>query len=823
MAKGTNTGQVASDTNETHAAPGTAPLEGGELRWMEDGTLSLRQRAGEVTSELAGGLVVELLDAGERPFAVRVVASEAVTATIGTDAAGAVTSWRRTLATPSTERDPYGGSGSDAHHLTCDVTLTAAETGLVRLDFSLRNASAAPVTVRRVFPFVAGPWWPGGALRIKGHDGRYAVYKNGWQSWSYAGGLPLGTIDPRSRVPTLVAFHLPGGAPPRLPFSRRVDVVSEEMALVGRPGDGVAALVGFLSADQWLGQVFVGRRQGELAAAVLLDDRALAPGERVELPPLVLALGNPDVLLRRYAEAVAAELHARPPRPAPSGWCSWYYYFTSVDAAALNENIAEVARLRETLPLELFQIDDGYQMAVGDWLSVNDKFPSGMAPLAARIREAGLRPGIWLAPFTVAAKSALAHEHPDWLVRDADSGKPAFAGHNWETDLYGLDTTHPEARDWLRTVIATIVRDWGYDYLKLDFLACAAIPGRRHDPHATRAGALRDGLALIREVAGDEVLILGCGCPLTSAAGIVDAMRIGPDTAPYWFPRFKKLPLPFAEGHSLPNMHGAIRNTLTRAWTAPAWWVNDPDCLLVRERGSELTLDEVRAFATAVGLTGGMVVVSDRLRELSAERLGIVQCLLPPLSEHALPLSADLFGFGIPERVRMRIARPWGEWLLVGLFNGHDVEREMPVTWSELGLEAGAYHAVEFWSGAYLGRADSGVAPRVAPHGAVALAIHRETDTGTPLLLSTSFHIGQGAVEIAAWAYDAAERTLRWRTQIGKTMAGTFTLWLPQGLTPRQVTTTATEAGWRREASGAVIVSAAVAGAADFTLTLEGG
>lgn len=822
MARRANPGQVTSDPHTRDAAFVAAVPEGGELRWLADGTLSLRQSAGGVASELAGGPAVEVLDARGRPFAVRAVAEEE---SFGADAsaAGAETRWRRTLAVPFDEHNP-GGSDHDAHHLTCDATFTAnGETGLVRLDVSLRNVGTSPVTVRRVFPFVAGPWWPGGALRLKGRDGRYAAYKNGWQSWSYAGGLPPGTNDPRSRVPTLVAFHHPGGAPPRLPFAGRVDVVSEEMALIGRPGDGVAALAGFLSADRWLGQVFVGRRQGALAAAALLDGLALAPGERVELPPLVLALGASDRLLRRYAEAVAAELHARPAQSAPSGWCSWYYYFTGVSEAALHENIVEVARLRDAVPLDLFQIDDGYQAAVGDWLSVNDKFPGGMAPLAARIRETGLRPGIWLAPFTVAANSALAREHPDWLVRDAASGKPAFAGHNWDADLHGLDTTHPAAREWLRTVIATLVQEWGYNYLKLDFLASAAIPGRRHDPAATRASALRDGLALIREVAGDEVLILGCGCPLTSAVGVVDAMRIGPDSAPYWLPRYKGLPLPFAEGHSLPNMEGAIRNTLTRAWIAPAWWVNDPDCLLVRERSSDLTPDEVRAFATAVGLTGGMVVVSDRLRELSAERLGIVQCLLPPLAERALPLPADLFGSGIPERVRVQIVRPWGEWLLVGLFNGQDMEREMTVTWGELGLEAGAHHAVEFWSGAYLGRSESGIAPRVAPHGAAALAIRRETGTGAPLLLSTSFHISQGAVEIAAWEYNVAERTLRWRAEIDKTMAGTFSLWLPKDLTPRHLRTTATEAGWRREASGVVVVSATVAGAADFTLTLEGG
>ena len=209
-----------------------------------------------------------------------------------------------------------------------------------------------------------------------------------------------------------------------------------------------------------------------------------------------------------YAEAVGREQHARHSAKTLSGWCSWYYYFTKPSQAAIEENLAALQKSQESVPLDVVQIDDGYQTAVGDWTSLNERFPDGMAHLAERIRTAGYRPGLWLAPFTVAANSQLAHEHSDWLVR-APSGKPVFAGKNWGSELYGLDTSHPGAQEWLRALFSIVTREWGFDYLKLDFLASGAVRGRRYDPRVTRARALRDGLALIRETVGDDAFILG--------------------------------------------------------------------------------------------------------------------------------------------------------------------------------------------------------------------------------------------------------------------------------------------------------------------------
>ena len=47
-------------------------------------------------------------------------------------------------------------------------------------------------------------------------------------------------------------------------------------------------------------------------------------------------------------------------------------------------------------------------------------------------------------------------------------------------------------------------------------------------------------------------------------------------------------------------------------------WANDPDCLLVRTDRTKLTLDETRTLASAIGLSGGMMLSSDDLDKVPA-------------------------------------------------------------------------------------------------------------------------------------------------------------------------------------------------------------
>jgi alpha-galactosidase len=779
-----------------------------EIAWGLGAELRLFGHTG-IGTRVVGGPLIEVVDStrGSRAFTVG----------MGRDRA------EDFAAEPVPVQDVHG-SGLRARRrfpvagqqLVAEVAITVYDAHpWVSLVLQVANHGSEPCTLSRLFPFVAGRAWSEEPLALGGRTSDFAVYKQGWQSWSFTGGLPPGAPDPRPRAHTGSLWHNPGSSAPREPLGGAVDVMSDGMTLVGRTGEHPALLAGFLGAERHFGQVYVDRSRGSLTAAVLLDGLALAPGELVETAPLLLAAGAPDALLDAYAAALSRAQGAQPGASTPTGWCSWYYYYTQVTEKDILENLAALRSIRGAVPVEVVQIDDGYQRAVGDWTTANEKFPSGMAALARRIRDAGFRPGLWLAPFTAAADSQLASEHSEWLVHD-ERGVPAGAGINWGTTLHGLDTTHPGAREWLRRLFSTLVEQWGYDYLKLDFLVTAAVPGARWLTATTRAAALRQGLELIRSVVGDQVYLIGCGCPLLSAVGLVDAMRIGPDVAPNWSPHVGSTPLSAGDALAQPSGKGALRNSLLRAWMQPALWTNDPDCLLAREAESDLTLDEVRALATAIGLTGGMVLLSDRVAQLTVARLDLAARLLPPLPERALPYS--YLETGIPERVVTRLTRPWGSWLLVGVFNGEPAAREIRVGWDELRLERGLYHATEFWSGSYLGASADGAAVSVPAHGAAVLAVRAVAPE--PQLLSSSFHISQGGAEIASWDYEPESRRLHWVAALGRRAAGAFTLWLPSDLTVLRLISTARAAHWRRQGGGAIVVEAEIDDRADFALEL---
>ncbi|MEW6045316.1 MAG: glycoside hydrolase family 36 protein, partial [Bacillota bacterium] len=157
--------------------------------------------------------------------------------------------------------------------------------------------------------------------------------------------------------------------------------------------------------------------------------------------------GDPVSVFARYAELLGERLGKRGAGSAPRVWCSWYSFYRDISAAQM----AEVLQGLQGLAFDVFQIDDGWQREIGEW-EANERFPSGMAAMAERIRRAGFKPGLWIAPFIVAPRSRLYREHPEWLLKDAD-GRPAVAGYNWGDYYYALDTTRPEVGKWLGELI----------------------------------------------------------------------------------------------------------------------------------------------------------------------------------------------------------------------------------------------------------------------------------------------------------------------------------------------------------------------------------
>lgn len=465
----------------------------------------------------------------------------------------------------------------------------------------------------------------------------WSLYRNGWSSWSNARAFRMHETDSdpwlfNVRHTTVDPETLRTGEPGRFR--------SELVAALADLDTGASLVVGFVGGARCLSVVDLGvdlpgerlaeddptgGRLAELAATCRFDGITVAPGTTTSTEDLLVADGADAYdLLVGWAAALGTAQDARVPARPPHGWCSWYYHYSKVAGPDVRRAVEQAERLPD-IPLGYVMVDDGHQAAIGDWLTTNDKFPSGMAALAAEIQATGRDAGIWIAPFIVDPDSDVARAHPDWQLVD-DAGEPVTAlwhpKWNRRHAQLALDCTRPDVQAHLEEVARTLRHDWGYRVLKLDFCFAAALPGRRHDGGLTRAQALRAGLDAIRRGAGDDAVLIGCGLPLGPAVGVVDGMRIGTDVAPTWGGRLGRWATSDQGGLST---RIAMRNTLTRAFLHGHLWANDPDCVMVRTDRTRLTDAEVRFLVAAVALTDGMIVSSDRLDLVPAERLDLLR------------------------------------------------------------------------------------------------------------------------------------------------------------------------------------------------------
>lgn len=612
----------------------------------------------------------------------------------------------------------------------------------------LTNDGSSPLAIEAMHPFVTAEGR--GRLRLSSQPQDWRFYRHGWQSWSPTMSLGGRDRDLRSSQPVLS---------PEAPETDAGRFAGDDVGVLYDPAARRSMLVGAISAREAMTQIGLDAPSRQIDVRCAFDGRSVAPGDTLWSERIAIDLtGQPNDQLARYGEALGLCMGARVPTSTPAGWCSWYYFFTTVTEDDVLRNLRFLEQHRRALPIDTVQIDDGYQADIGDWLTVNEKFPRGMDWLASEIKRAGYTPGIWLAPFLIANTSTTFKEHPQFAIRN-ERGEPAVATNNWERSNYGLDGSNPEARAWLTDLFRSVCEGWGYDYVKIDFLYGAAIRGQRHDAQATRISAYRDALAAVREGVGEDRFILGCGSLMAPSVGYFDGNRIGPDVGPWWRnlttqeraePRSR-----FRKPDDDLSAETAIRNTLNRTWMHGRLWANDPDCLLVRSDRTKLTLPETRTLATVIGLSAGMMLSSDDLDKVPAERRELISMLLPVLPKAARPI--DLIERDMPEHYETSYARDFDEVVLRGVFNFDDEARDMRAD-----LPEGRWHAFELWGERYLGEVERVIdLPLVDAHECRMLALRPVL--GRPQLVGTTAHIGMGVLDISDQSWDAKLRRLTLR------------------------------------------------------------
>lgn len=323
-----------------------------------------------------------------------------------------------------------------------------------------------------------------------------------------------------------------------------------------------------------------------------------------------------------YTTAIAETRKVRSPLRALEFlgpiWSSWYSWFEEITDSIITDETAEAERLG----YGTIQIDDGWEKTIGDWRA-NEKFSRGIADLASRIHDHGMKAGLWISPFIAMPDAPVVQKYPELFLHDED-GNLALAGFNWGRNYYGLDLSLPMAHEWLAHTMSEIA-GWGIDMFKLDFLYAGAIAAQRSSG-MDREQAYRLGLETIRDAVGDEVYLLGSGAVMNASLGVLDGVRVGPDTAPYW-DNTERIKDPTG-----PSVLNAIRNSLSRTWLYPLIDV-DPDVAFFRTRGSLLS-PEVNALTADVALVCRFVQCSDPVSWLDPAERERVQAWIRAAREH---------------------------------------------------------------------------------------------------------------------------------------------------------------------------------------------
>lgn len=541
--------------------------------------------------------------------------------------------------------------------------------------------------------------------------------------------------------------------PPEIPGSYVWTVVAEPKSRNG-------VVMAWLTHDKGSGVIFAkaGTSGPVLEARGEYGRTQMPAGGRMETETLALGYFDDARLgLEQWADAVAKVYRIKLP-PQLSGYCTWYE-IPPRHRAGYESAIQELAEFagKEMKPFgfDFIQIDDGWQVGGRDFATHKEgpraPYKSGMKFTADNIRKNGLIAGLWCVPFV-----APDEKEPNLCAKTAD-GQPFKA--RWSG--FCLDLTRPEAHSFLRKNINRMVQDWGYTYLKLDGFHAGSATNNVyvHDDYKeydlgqtllsnsakSHIEAFRDGIKLVRASAGPKVFVLACAMTQNmhsygGSFGLVDAMRVGPDTGASWASWVKCSPT-YGSRHYFEN--GRI-------------WYVDPDPAFVR---THLSLDQARSMASWVSLAGQLFACSDWLPKLPAERLDILKRTMSPHGATARPV--DMLDKATP--AVWLVSTPQRQ--VVGLFNWTDEQATLGDTLARIGLNpAKEYIGFDFWGNRLVGPFKGSIEQSLPARSCLVLAVCPVADH--PQVLSTSRHITQGIVDKLEESWNAAAKALQGSSNI---------------------------------------------------------
>ena len=302
----------------------------------------------------------------------------------------------------------------------------------------------------------------------------------------------------------------------------------------------------------------------------------------------------------------------------PAGWESWYNHYADINEALIKEDLQKLTQTKNIVNAsastsKIFQIDDGWEKALGDWQIRQDRFPNGFEAITKEIESYGYIPGLWIAPFIIDSRSLTATEHPEWLLRD-EKDKLVPAGYNplWGKDgtFYCLDLSRDDVIAHLLSIMDTIINKWGFRYIKLDFLYAGMLWGNYTQKTASYKifnRAIKSITSIKCNKEGKPVAYLGCGAPFELSFKNLPLSRIGCDTYEKW----KNPVMRLIRWNGRNEAYLNVKDTLGHALWNNTIFMNDPDVIFIRTENCTLNENQKYLISTVSTLFGSQLMYSD--------------------------------------------------------------------------------------------------------------------------------------------------------------------------------------------------------------------
>jgi alpha-galactosidase len=394
--------------------------------------------------------------------------------------------------------------------------------------------------------------------------------------------------------------------------------------------------VGILSWKIFRAAIAFSKENGLIVSASG-EGKPINPGETIQFEKFVIEESSDwQDLLFSYGEQIAKINNIKPQEIGRwKGWGSWDYLGHDFSVEDITSNMEQIKAIDETS--NLIQIDASWWVNRGDYFETRPELTGGMKRIAKQILNNGLVAGIHLDGMRAVTTSNVYKENPDWFLKDQDGNTiyQHFTRSDGRKEVrVFFDYSNPAACEYIKNVLRNMVNNWGYKYIKIDFLwfgldknikSVVNDPNLKkivgYDPTMTGMERSRAGFKAMREGIGSGYF-LGCSSVFGPNYGFIDGLRTGPDIDP----RFEAY-----QTHMLQNAGNFFLNQSVVQ--------TDADYLVVRNKddedpkraqgrnkfGGDVTFNEAAMWADYIALFGGIKLASDDLNVLRPKRKELIK------------------------------------------------------------------------------------------------------------------------------------------------------------------------------------------------------